>query len=318
MTTTAVPERETVSAPIPETPAIDRSLYLLGRPTLRQFLRFVRDEGVDPPSRAEALELWNGAYARIQARERTERGIADAPPYERLGPDYHPLLREFLRDPLVRHGFNTVPTEVALVPLDRLVVWQHHIDLSHVERLAATLRADLSDEELFRVCLPFDHPAPPVGWCQAGAKKFVFRSPSNDLRFLGPMELDPGNIVRHAPPGALVGVVGLAVGFGSNFLNAIKVEGRLLLNNGSHRAYALRRAGYSHVPCIIQHARSREELTLVGSTQVRKYPDEHLTALRPPMLPDYFDPELQLTLEVHRRARQVTIRFEVEEESVPL
>lgn len=311
-----------VDTPAPISPPVtsggDRTIYLLGRPTLKQFLRFVREEGVDPPSSADALELWNAAYAHVRELEGTEGGIADAPAYERLGPEYHPLLRDFLRDPLIRHGFNTVPTEVALVPLDRLVVWQHHIDLGHVDRLVASIRPDLTPEELFRVCLPFEHPTPPVEWCRVSEKKFIFRSPSNDLRFLGPMELGAENILDHPPPGALVGVVGLAVGFGSNFLNAIRAEGRLILNNGSHRAYALRRLGYTHVPCIVQHARSREELTLVASSQVRKYPDEHLTARRPPMLPDYFDPALQLTLPVHRRARQVTIRFEVEEEFAPV
>jgi hypothetical protein len=108
------------------------------------------------------------------------------------------------------------------------------------------------------------------------------------------------------------------VGFGSNFLNAVSAEGRLILTNGSHRAYALRHLGVTHAPCIVQHAKNRDELELVASSQVRKDPDLYLKVPRPSMLPDYFHPELQITLPVHQRTRQVTVRFEVDEEFVPL
>jgi hypothetical protein len=47
-------------------------------------------------------------------------------------------------------------------------------------------------------------------------------------------------------------VVAIAVGYGANFLAAAHVEGRLILWNGSHRAYALRAAGHTHVPCLIK------------------------------------------------------------------
>ncbi len=35
------------------------------------------------------------------------------------------------------------------------------------------------------------------------------------------------------------------------------------------------------------------------------------------MLKDYFNPQLHMVLPVHRRLRQVTVRFEVEEDFVP-
>jgi hypothetical protein len=115
----------------------------------------------------------------------------------------------------------------------------------------------------------------------------------------------------------MVGVVGLAVGFGTNFLNAVYIENRLILNNGSHRAYALRDMGVTHVPCIVQHASSRAELELVGSRFVRRDPDYYLKHPRPPMVKDYFDPQLRKIVPVHRRLRQVTVKFEVDEAFVP-
>ena len=169
---------------------------------------------------------------------------------------------------------------------------------------------------IFRTCLPFDHPQPPVEWSAVSADQYIFMSPSNDLRFLGALPLKANNVMGYRPPGVPAGVIGLTVGFGSNFLNAIAAEGRIILHNGSHRAYALREMGVTHVPCIIQHVSSRHELSLVGPSQVRHDPGLYLERRRPPMFKDYFNPGLRIVFPVHRSLRQVVIKFQVEEHYV--
>ena len=305
-----------VGGPGQEDQDCDRSLYLIGRPPLKDFLRFVKHHAVTPPAQATLTDAWQAAREVVRRLETEEAGVADDPAIGKLGPEYEPLLLEFLKDPLVHHGFNTVPTEVAIVELDRMVVYQEHIDITHSRRIEQKLGAIPDRSDLFRTCLPYDHPQPPVKWSRAGEGKFVFVSPSNDLRFLGPAKVHPGEL-KDAPGGNLVGVVGASVGFGSNFMNAIYAERRLILNNGSHRAFALRQMGVTHVPCIIQHVASRDELEVVASSSVRRDPDLYLKHVRPPMLKDYFNPQLRMVLPVHRRLRQVTVRFEIEEDFVP-
>ena len=292
------------------------SLYLIGRPPLKDFLRFVRNHAVKPLGKSALTDAWQAAQRVIRRLEQDEAGVADDPPIGKLGPEYEPLLIEFLKDPLVHYGFNTVPTEVAIVELDRMVVYQERIDITHSRRLEQKLGAIPSRTDLFRTCLPYDHPQPPVKWSRVSHGKFVFLSPSNDLRFLGPVGLQPDQL-RDAPGDNVVGVVGLPVGFGSNFMNAIYAEKRLILNNGSHRAFALRQMGVTHVPCIVQHVTSRDDLEVVASSSVRRDPDLYLKHVRPPMLRDYFNPQLRMVMPVHRRLRQVTVRFEVEEEFIP-
>jgi hypothetical protein len=294
----------------------EESLYLIGRPPLKQLLRFVRNHAVQPLGEGALTDAWQAASQVVRGLEQAEAGVADDPPIGKLGPEYEPLLIELLKDPLVHYGFNTVPTEVAMVELDRMVVYQEHIDITHARRLEQRLGAIPSRTELFRTCLPYDHPQPPVKWSRVSHGKFVFVSPSNDLRFLGTKGIQPGQF-KDAPGGTLVGVVGASVGFGSNFMNAIYAEQRLILNNGSHRAFALRQMGVTHVPCIIQHVSSRDELEVVASSQVRSHPDLYLKHVRPPMLRDYFNPQLRMVMAVHRRVRQVTVRFEIEEDFVP-
>ena len=293
------------------------TLYLLGRPRMKDLLRFARSHAATAPDEPELADHWQRAHEVVRRLETEEAGLADDAPITKLGPEYEPLLLELLADPLVRKGFNTVPTEVALVELDRLVVYQKHIDMTFAGQLERALGPAPSAEEIFRNCLLHERTQPPVKWCRVHQDKFVFMSPSNDLRFLGVVPLQPDQIKDYPPRGKFVGVVGVAVGFGSNFLHAIRAEGRLILNNGSHRAYALRALGVTHVPCIIEHTSSRDEVEAVAAEEVRKHPEAYLTHPRPPMLRDYFNPTLRVVLPVYRRLRQIAVRFEIEENSVP-
>jgi len=311
--------KERKPAGSPNDNAADETLYLIGRPTLKQFLRFVRNNAVNPPDDGTLTDEWEAASNVLQGIEKQEAGAPDNPPIVRIEPDSknEPLLTEFLKDPLVRNGFNTVPTEIGWVELDRLVVYQHHIDLTYASLLARELGTSPSVEQIFRTALLHDHPQTEVKWARARGNRFVFVSRSNDVRFLGTMKLQPHNIVDYPPPGNLAGVIGIAVGFGSNFLNVICAENRLILNNGSHRAYALRKMGVTHVPCIIQHASSREKLDVLAATEVMERPDYYLKHPRPSMFKDYFDPKLHKVLHVRRQLKQITVKFEVDDVYVP-
>jgi len=297
--------------------AEEERIYLAGRPSLRGFVSYVQRHARDPVDRSALVEQWQAARARLTTLERLEAGAADRAPIASLGSRYEPLLLEFFASPLVRQSFNTLPTDIALVPLDQLVVYQKHIDLAHVRRLLDRFSGGLDEEQVFRICLPSDPPQPPVTWSSTRRGQFVFLSPSNDLRCLGSTSVRPEHLAHPDSRASVVGIVGLAVGFGSNFLNAFHAAGRLILNNGSHRAYALRAAGVTHVPCILQQVAGLEELGLVAPTPVRRRPQLYLGHPRPPMLRDYFDPQLRTVVPSVARLRQVTVRFAVEETSVP-
>jgi hypothetical protein len=111
--------------------------------------------------------------------------------------------------------------------------------------------------------------------------------------------------------GMFVGVVG----FSSNALNVVRVNGRLILNNGSHRAYALQKAGLRFVPAIVQNVTHQDELALFPA--LKEQPDMYLTARRPPLPKDYLDPSLHIVIELPRRLRQVCISYGVEITDAP-
>lgn len=302
---------------------VDEYVYVLGRTPINTFLGFMRSEAAEIPGDGHARDPrvlvgeWRAASDHLGQLEKTEAGWADHAKVAALDPDLEPLREQVLKDPLFHHAFHLLPTDIGVVELDRLVIFQRHINLAFVRQLKERLGPAPSRAAAFTFCLPFDHPQPPIRWLRTRSDVFVFVSPSNDMRFIDSVVLRPEDITGYPPSGAVSGVVGLVVGFGSNFLNAIHAENRLILNNGSHRAFALRDMGVTHAPCIIQHVSSRDEFNAVASSDLKKDPDLYLTHPRPPVFKDYFDPKLRKVVPVARKLHQVRVRFEIEETDIP-
>lgn len=300
-------------------PIVDEYVVLLGRPPIGNYLRFVRSLAVNghAADQADLTAEWRRANDHVRALEAKEVGIADNPPIGALPPDLEPLAAEVFRDPVLQQAFRLVPARLALVDLDRLVVFQRHINLEYVEQLKARLGDRPTVEGVFRLALSLDRTEPPVHRMQGPGTTFSFLCPSNDFRLLEPALLEPNQVQGLFSTGRPSGVIGLPVGFGSNCLNALAIEERLILNNGSHRAYALRDLGLTEVPCLVQSLSTRDELELVASGEFRQSPNRFLRTPRPPLLRDYFDPRLRKLVRVQRKNRLVRVQVTVEQIDLP-
>jgi hypothetical protein len=292
----------------------DPHVFLIGRPPINEYLGFVTErtiEGRDADPRS-LVDAWRTANDHVLALESTEAGIADGIEIGELPDELHPFRERVLSDPLVQRSFAMTPIGVGMVELDRMIVYQKHINLAHIARLAPRVAAATTPEEIFRLCLPTieDRVDPPTGF-GGGQGGWTFKSPSVDFRVLGAKVLDPSQVEGLDIAGVSTHVVAVAVGYGANYLAAAHVEGRLILWNGSHRAYALREAGHTHVPCLVTHVSRRDELEAMGQEEVNANVDRYLSAPRPPILRDYFDDELRLIGHVQPRVRQVQVGLNV-------
>jgi hypothetical protein len=300
-------------------PVTDDYIYLCGYPPIDDFLSFIRNNQTDgqPVNTRPLTEEWRAGNDHVRALEGTEGELAATGVILPLQENLEPLRDQVLADPVVRRTFDVMPIDVGMVELDRLSVFQKHVNLSYVHDLRAILGQNPSDEAVFRYCL-LDPPQPTVKFAKVAANGYVFVSPSNDLRFLGPALLEPSQVTGYPLPGRASGVVGLVAGFGANCLSVMAFEGRLILNNGTHRAAALRQAGMTHAPAIIQHISRREELEAVFSSDVLEKVEVYLEMARPPLFKDYFDPKLSRPVKVPRRLTQVKLTFGWESIDVPV
>jgi hypothetical protein len=227
------------------------------------------------------------------------------------------LREQVLCDPVVQRTFDMVPIEVGLVALDQLSVYQKHLNLSYVQGLAALINPKLSEEDLFRYCL-LDPPQPVIQSAKVASNGYVFVSPSNDLRFLGPVLLEPSQVTGYPLPGRASGVIGLVAGFGANCLAVTAYDGRLILHNGTHRSAALWRAGFTHVPAIIQQVSDLHELEAIYDERVFDRLESFFKMPRSPMFKDYFDPRLTHPMKVPRHLTQIKVTFGWESIEIPV
>jgi hypothetical protein len=299
---------------------IETNVFLMGRPPLGEYLGFLTTQMVDGhlADRGLLAQEWREANDRVKQLERDEAGWADGATVDPISADLQELEARVLSDAMYRRQFELVPWCVGEVELDRLVVYQKRIGLGHIERVRATLGPNPSRADVFRLCLPYHHPPTPAVTTQQAPNGWVFTSPSNDLRLMDATLLRPDQISGYQAKGATSQVVALMVGFSPNLLHVLQIEGRLILMNGSHRAYALREAGFDRVPCLVLKVTRREELEVVGSEEVKAKPDEFLKAPRPPVLKDYFDPALRKLVPVRRLLHQVQVGFGVNQTATPL
>lgn len=303
-------------APIP----VDDHVFLLGRPPMGEFLGFIRAMAVDGQNADQGLlaNEWRQGNDRVLQLEKTEAGFADNPPIAPPPPALQALAQRVLNDPVFKKAYRFVPTEIAVIELDRLVVFQKFINLGFVEALKQSLPRNPSEEDVAQLALGLDRPLPVARLMQTAGNIYSFISPSNDFRFLEGAIVEPKQVTGFTSTGRPVACIVLAVGFGSNYLNAIHVEGRLVLNNGSHRAYALRELGIARVPALIQRVSRRDELEVVCGGDLQQNPDRYLKAPRPPLLKDYFDQSLRKVVPVPRKNRFVRVQFGAEQSDVPV
>lgn len=307
------PDRQMAAA----VPAADirEELWLLGQPRLSDYLDFVRRRvvgGRDLP-RSQIVDAWRTANDHLAQLEDDEDGLADQAECLDLPSDMRAAADELSANAMFTDTFDRVPTQFAMIELDKIVVSQRHVTLPFVKDLSQRLRAAPGGDALFRLCQPIQRRDPPVSILRSASDRFSFVSDSSDLRFHDAALLSPDQISGHAGCGPVAGVIGLFVGHGSNFLSVIRSDDRMVLHNGYHRACALRMAGYTHAPAIVQTVSRRDELEIVAAPAVVEDPAFYFRARRPPLLKDFFDPQLSTVLSVRRSRRIVEVSFSIRE-----
>jgi hypothetical protein len=269
---------------------------------------------------------WRFAADHLAELEATEAGIADAAQLLPLPAELEQPAAEVMARPLTRGLAKLARVRLALVELDRLVVHEPFVNLNHARQLRThidKLRATGGgDGAAFALALGYHERAVPSLQVEAvdGASWFV-RSRSKDLRVIGVRQLEPSELPAGVFDAAPAAVFAVAVGYSYNYLTALQLEGRLVLENGKHRAYALREAGFTHVPCLVLSLRDRRALLKVvpAGHPLLLRPDDYLSVPRPPLLADFFDERLRVEVELARTVRQiaVAIRHETLEAPAP-
>lgn len=293
---------------------MDEEACLVSATRLDDFITFVRERVVDgrEQDRGELAQAWRDAAACFAHIQRREAGAADKPEVLPLPRRTQTHVDKLLELPTFQHSFAAVPVAFGLVELDKLVVYQQYITQSSVSALASRLPAQPSVADLARLCLPLDPPETGFRLARQDGERFVFVADNHDGRFLGAQLIEPSRIDGLAVNGHASCVLALPFGFTTNVLNVVRFGSRMVLNNGYHRAAALRRLGVTHAPCIIQVCSHWEDVAIAGSGAIYRNGEAYFSHPRPPMLRDFFNPSLAKTFLTHRLRKEIRVTFEVD------
>ena len=144
-----------------------------------------------------------------------------------------------------------------------------------------------------------------------GLDRFVFTSPSTDFRSHSTRVLRPEDIPNVTSSGPISAFVGIAVGFGSNFLSAVRSDKRICLQNGYHRTFALRCAGLKYAYCVVEDVTRKDELRLTADDSVAEDPEFYFASKRPPLIKDFFDRRLAKCLRVRPMQNHLEVEIKV-------
>jgi hypothetical protein len=286
-------------------------LWLLGQPHLQDYLSFVKHKVVggrdmDPASLADEWREANDLYHEL---ENEEAGIADTAETRPLDPSLASMVEAVRAHPWYRATFDTLPARFEMVELDKLIVYQTSVSNLFSGARAQALGRNPAPADLFDFCLPLDRNNPPVRVERLSGDRWLFTSPSTDLRSHEARPLNAAQLAAFTSSGPVAGGIALLVGFGCNFMSVVRSDTRLVLHNGYHRACALRALGITHAPAIVQDVTRKDELKVAASDTVIEDPAFYFLAARPPLLKDFFDSRIAKKLAVRPIQHSVEIEF---------
>ena len=251
------------SAPM-STPA----LSLVGFLDQATAIRLFRSKYVveDPSSEALALE-WQAARLAL-GPPIPNAGSPIVMPLPAAQSRYVATLLEqpWLSGPLSSYG----EIQFGLVEIDPLLVYQTTIDLERSDEYSLELSCPPTLDEMFSLCMPKDVSAGRID---------VVAGPHNQSFLLRSSDLNVRTVAQGVLPGNVLGVM---FGLSLPLMHVVRHANRCYLHNGLHRAFALRRAGATHAPCLVRDVASQAEIGLRDDDSCFRF--ELMTSENPPTM----------------------------------
>lgn len=287
-----------------------RTSYLFAFATRHEVINYVRTQGTaaERERLPEIIRRWETAQARIAQLQPQEATTMSGVSITNVPPEFTGLIEQYATDPLFQRSFAALPASIRLVEVDRVVAAQRTVNLDYVGRLKERLGPDPSFDSLLALCAAPQRNMDTIRHLEVAPNTHVFSSKNSDVRYLGSFmkeDLTAEEMGFAEGGGIPVAAVISFIGYGTAPISAFEVNGRCVLGNGFHRAYALRSMGITQIPMVVQTCTNpmfEFPPNLVG------IPREYLLGSpRPSLLRDFFDPDLAINLEIRDRIRTVTV-----------
>jgi len=235
-----------------------------------------------------AYEKWQEASEIYHQIEEQEKGIADNCQTSEI--ESQPI-HAIQSHPMIKFSFSNEVIDFKMIDIENVIATQTEVVLDYVDQLNKVLVMPPSDEKLLNFCLIPEKKVPKPKMKRKDARTYYFSSPSRDFRFLGGFlrrELSREELLDTKVGGFATNAITLFVGYGSYCMTAFQVGGRIILENGFHRAYFLEKHGVKKIPMLLIN-RSESEFP----DQLREFKKDYLLHdPRPILMKDFLNDDL--------------------------
>ena len=291
-------------------------LYLYGAVTQVELNGFLEVNSVDPEQRkTEMRQKWSEAADRFHALKTSEAGVAETIVTRELHDSEYPILKEVRTSPAFISTFSNFPYTFEEVEIDKLVASQRSVHFEYAKVVEEKYTREGKD--LLKMCIVPWQDTTPVVIGRTAQNAFTASSENPGLKFLGVYEQTyrDGLIQGQTPGGQPIRAIVLVLGYVNSSVNAYRVGKRLILNNGFHRLYALRKMGVERVPIVVQRITHHElELPPIIADLPKQY---LIQDARPALLRDFLDDKLTCAVTQRSFIKSVQIGWGVNESLVP-
>lgn len=212
-----------------------------------------------------------------------------------------------------------------MVKIDELITLQGFINIERASKLAKRISKDATVSELLDYTIDLNRKPDAINRHQISNNAFLFSTKNHDIR-LGKIEVRQipqydereGNSTHTVPALVIPIIEGDPIIYCLRTYNFIpmpdgtqKKNYYLTLQNGFHRAYALRSLGIEYMPCIVIDPISFDETTMLQGRWSQERKTQEVSP-RPPLMKDFFNPELIEKFKVRKTDLCIKVAWTIE------
>ncbi len=226
----------------------------------------LRKQCVPPPNATDAnlKALWQAAQGRLGAPTPNfgNPAIQDFPQAQAQ------YVEALLKLPWVVNAFGATvtPASIKMIEIDPLLAFQYTVDLSRCTHHCGHLTGPPSIDQLFSTCLPTAQPSENFDF-QVQGQSALLKSRSLNFR------IQMQGIIQNQAAGILFGAA-------LPLVQVVRYNGQCYLHNGFHRAVGMRRAGATHIPCVLRDVATAQAAGIRNDGGT--FPEALMTSANPP------------------------------------
>lgn len=163
------------------------------------------------------------------------------------------LLASSVYGPALQH-YASLGMTFQQIEIDPLLAFQLTVDTDRSNHHCASVARPPTESELFSTCLPATQPQD-VYHASLQGQSIIIRSRSLNLQ-----------LINQGPLQGLPNALGIQFNWSLPLVHVVRYEGRCYLHNGYHRAFGMRTAGATCVPCVFRDVSSPAEVGINPGT----------------------------------------------------